>query len=128
MPSQPIRYRLISQTTGTSLIHLSPLRAHNPQAMLAFWLEPLTTQWVELAVADTGIGLTTEQQAKLFQDFTQADSLTARVTHGITMRWSSPTGRPCCSPGCAKPARNRAAVAGLSAPCDRSGGAKARFI
>ena len=34
--------------------------------------------WVELAVADTGIGLTGEQQAKLFQDFTQADSLTAR--------------------------------------------------
>ncbi len=34
--------------------------------------------WIELAVADTGIGLTTEQQAKLFQDFTQADSLTAR--------------------------------------------------
>lgn len=30
------------------------------------------------AVADTGIGLTAEQQAKLFQDFTQADSLTAR--------------------------------------------------
>jgi signal transduction histidine kinase len=34
--------------------------------------------WVELAVADTGIGLTAEQQTKLFQDFTQADSLTAR--------------------------------------------------
>src|SRR5262244_4526165 len=34
--------------------------------------------WVELAVADTGIGLTAEQQAKLFQGFTQADSLTAR--------------------------------------------------
>jgi signal transduction histidine kinase len=34
--------------------------------------------WVELAVADTGIGMTTEQQAKLFHDFTQADSLTAR--------------------------------------------------
>jgi adenylate cyclase len=34
---------------------------------------------VELAVADTGIGLTAEQQAKLFQEFTQADySLTAR--------------------------------------------------
>jgi signal transduction histidine kinase len=33
--------------------------------------------WVELAVADTGIGLTAEQQAKLFQEFTQADSLTA---------------------------------------------------
>jgi signal transduction histidine kinase len=34
--------------------------------------------WVELAVADTGIGLTAEQQAKLFQEFTQADSLTTR--------------------------------------------------
>ena len=33
---------------------------------------------VEFAVADTGIGMTAEQQAKLFQDFTQADSLTSR--------------------------------------------------
>jgi signal transduction histidine kinase len=30
------------------------------------------------SVADTGIGLTAQQQAKLFRDFTQADSLTAR--------------------------------------------------
>jgi GAF domain-containing protein len=35
-------------------------------------------EWVELAIADSGIGMTVEQQAKLFQDFTQADSLTAR--------------------------------------------------
>jgi adenylate cyclase len=35
-------------------------------------------EWLELAVADSGIGMTAEQQAKLFQDFTQADSLTAR--------------------------------------------------
>jgi adenylate cyclase len=33
---------------------------------------------IDLAVADSGIGITAEQQAKLFQDFTQADSLTAR--------------------------------------------------
>jgi adenylate cyclase len=39
--------------------------------------------WVELAVADSGIGMTAEQQSKLFQDFTQADSLTARRGTGL---------------------------------------------
>jgi signal transduction histidine kinase len=34
--------------------------------------------WIELAISDTGIGMTPEQQAKLFAEFTQADSLTAR--------------------------------------------------
>jgi two-component system, NtrC family, sensor kinase len=34
--------------------------------------------WIELAVSDTGIGMTPEQLAKLFAEFTQADSLTAR--------------------------------------------------
>jgi signal transduction histidine kinase/CheY-like chemotaxis protein len=38
--------------------------------------------WVELSVADTGIGMTPEQQAKLFEEFTQADSSTARKYGG----------------------------------------------
>jgi len=34
--------------------------------------------WIEFAVSDTGIGMTPEQQARLFEEFTQADSSTAR--------------------------------------------------
>ena len=34
--------------------------------------------WVELSISDTGIGMTTEQQAKLFEEFTQADATTAQ--------------------------------------------------
>jgi signal transduction histidine kinase len=35
-------------------------------------------RWVELAVADSGIGMTAEQQAKLFEEFSQADATTAQ--------------------------------------------------
>ena len=34
--------------------------------------------WIEIAVADSGIGMTPEQQAKLFEEFTQADATTAQ--------------------------------------------------
>ena len=34
--------------------------------------------WIELAVADSGIGMTPEQQAKIFEEFTQADSSMAQ--------------------------------------------------
>jgi signal transduction histidine kinase/DNA-binding response OmpR family regulator len=34
--------------------------------------------WIEFAVIDTGIGMTPEQQAKVFEEFVQADSSTAK--------------------------------------------------
>jgi signal transduction histidine kinase len=39
-------------------------------------------QWVELSVCDTGIGMTPEQQAKLFEEFSQADATTAQKFGG----------------------------------------------
>ncbi len=34
--------------------------------------------WIELAVSDTGIGMTTEQQLKLFEEFSQAEATTGQ--------------------------------------------------
>jgi adenylate cyclase len=50
--------------------------------------------WVELAVADTGIGLTGEQLAKLFQDFMQADSLTRAAMVGRVLASHSRASSP----------------------------------
>src|SRR5262245_58410964 len=38
--------------------------------------------WIDLAVADTGIGMTAEQQARLFAEFGQADAATAQKFGG----------------------------------------------
>lgn len=35
-------------------------------------------EWIEIAVSDTGIGMTDEQTTKVFQEFTQADESTTR--------------------------------------------------
>jgi PAS domain S-box-containing protein len=40
------------------------------------------SEWIAIAVADTGIGMTREQMGKLFQEFSQADSSTTRKYGG----------------------------------------------
>jgi adenylate cyclase len=43
-------------------------------------------RWIELSVSDTGIGMTPEQQAKLFEEFSQADTTTAQRFGGHRAR------------------------------------------
>jgi signal transduction histidine kinase/CheY-like chemotaxis protein len=55
---------------------------HGRVALEVFPLRARGEDWIEFAVADTGIGLTAEQQRRLFQSFSQADPSTSRKYGG----------------------------------------------
>ena len=55
---------------------------HGRVGLEVFPLRLSGQEWLEFAVADTGIGLTPEQQRRLFQSFSQADPSTSRKYGG----------------------------------------------
>src|SRR3954471_22558946 len=60
------------------------LQGGTKQGRVTLLVRKIVTEgnWIEFSVSDTGIGMTPEQQAKLFEEFTQADSSTARQYGG----------------------------------------------
>ncbi len=76
-----------SKFTEAGTITLSARREHAPEADAPAGADPdpaaaATGDWMMLRVSDTGIGMTPEQLAKLFERFAQADSSTTRKFGG----------------------------------------------
>ncbi len=81
MTGDPNRVRQILLNLASNAIKFTE-RGH---VRLAAWLDGVADDGrplVRFDIADTGIGLTPEQQSKLFQPFAQADSSTARKYGG----------------------------------------------
>src|SRR5262249_60397776 len=82
--------------------------------------------WIELAVADTGIGLTAEQQAKLFGEFSQADATTAQKFGGTGLGLAITRKLPRMMGGDVTGTSEPGKGSGFTVPLPGRGGAPAR--
>jgi signal transduction histidine kinase/CheY-like chemotaxis protein len=72
----------VRQVLFNLLSNAAKFTQHGRVGLEVFPLRLSGRDWVEFAVADTGIGLTPEQQQRLFQSFSQADPSTSRKYGG----------------------------------------------
>lgn len=72
----------------------------------AEWLGPDRAR-ISLAVADTGLGISAEDRARLFQPFSQLDSSSTRRFGGTGLAWPSRGVWPACSTAASTSRRSR---------------------
>ena len=72
----------VRQILFNLLSNAAKFTRHGRVGFEVFPLRLAGEDWLEFAVADTGIGLTSEQQNRLFQSFSQADPSTSRKYGG----------------------------------------------
>ena len=72
----------VRQVLFNLLSNAAKFTQHGRVGLEVFPLRLSGQEWLEFAVTDTGIGLTPEQQRRLFQSFSQADPSTSRKYGG----------------------------------------------
>jgi signal transduction histidine kinase len=80
--SQALGLRQLRQALLNLLSNANKFTDHGTITIGARQREEDDRDWVTISVADTGIGMTTEQMGKLFQEFSQADASTTRKYGG----------------------------------------------
>lgn len=78
LQGDPGRLRQVLQNLLSNAIKFTPPRGRIELRSNLVRRPGDTTAWLEIQVQDTGIGIAPEQQAKIFEAFTQADASTAR--------------------------------------------------
>jgi two-component system, NtrC family, sensor kinase len=72
----------LRQTLLNLMSNANKFTEHGTIAVDARQAQESGRDWITIAVADTGIGMTAEQMGKLFQEFSQADASTTRKYGG----------------------------------------------